>query len=106
PATRGGRASPLRWTAKSTRALAAALTAAGHPVCERTTAGLLHRLGYSLQANAKTREGRQHPDRDAQFRYINDAVRRFLRTHDPVISVDTKKKELVGEDPGYKNAGR
>lgn len=106
PVTRGDPESPLRWTAKSTRTLAAALTAVGHPVSERTTAGLLHQLGYSLQANAKTREGRQHPDRDAQFRYINDAVRRFLRTRDPVISVDTKKKELVGEDPGYKNTGR
>src|SRR5262245_31248530 len=106
PVTRGDPESPLRWTAKSTRALAAALTAAGHPVSERTTAELLHRLGYSLQANAKTREGRQHPDRDAQFRYINDAVCRFLRARDPVISVDTKKKELVGDDPAYKNTGR
>lgn len=106
PGTRGDPESPLRWTAKSTRALAAALTAAGHPASERTTAALLHRLGYSLQANAKAREGKQHPDRDGQFRHINDTVRRFLRSRDPVISIDTKKKELVGEDPGYKNNGR
>ena len=106
PATRGDPESPLRWTSKSTRHLAAALTASGHPVGERTAAALLHRQGYSLQANAKTREGHQHPDRDAQFRYINDQVRSFLGTGDPVISVDTKKKELVGDDPAYRNAGR
>jgi hypothetical protein len=106
PVTRGDPESPLRWTCKSTRQLAAALTAAGHPVSERTTAALLHQSGYSLQANAKTTEGRQHPDRDAQFAHINDTARRYLKSGDPVISVDTKKKELVGESPGYKNNGR
>ena len=106
PLTRGDPESPLRWTCKSTRQLAAALTAAGHPVSERTVARLLHQAGYSLQANAKTTEGRQHPDRDAQFAHINDAVRRYRKTGDPVISVDTKKKELVGQTPGYKNNGR
>ncbi|MBI2170384.1 MAG: ISAzo13 family transposase, partial [Actinobacteria bacterium] len=106
PATRGDPESPLRWTSKSTRQLADALGEAGHPVGERTTAALLRQQGYSLQANAKTREGRQHPDRDAQFRYINEQVRRFLKAKDPVISVDTKKKELVGADSAFKNAGR
>ena len=106
PVTRGDPMSPLRWTAKSTRTLANALSAAGHPVSNVTVARLLRDAGYSLQSNAKTREGAQHPDRDAQFRHINDTARRFLRTKDPVVSVDTKKKELVGTDPGYKNAGR
>jgi hypothetical protein len=106
PATRGDPESPLRWTCKSTRQLAEALTAQGHPVSDRTTAQLLRGAGYSLQANAKTREGKQHPDRDAQFRYIAREVRKFLRAGDPVISVDTKKKELIGAEPGYKNAGR
>ena len=106
PVTRGDPESPLRWTCKSTRQLATALTAQGHPVSERTVAGLLHDAGYSLQANAKTTEGRQHPDRDGQFAHINDTVRRFRRSGDPVISVDTKKKELVSETPGYKNNGR
>jgi hypothetical protein len=106
PATRGDPESPLRWTCKSTRQIADTLTTAGHPVSDRTAAALLRRAGYSLQANAKTREGRQHPDRDAQFHHINDQVRRFLRAGDPVVSVDTKKKELVGGDPGYKNGGR
>ena len=106
PVTRGDPESPLRWTCKSTRQLAAALTGAGHPVSERTVAGLLHDAGYSLQANAKTTEGKHHPDRDGQFAHINDTVRRYRRSGDPVISVDTKKKELVGETPGYKNNGR
>ncbi len=106
PVTRGDPESPLRWTCKSTRQLAAALTAAGHPVSERTVAGLLYDAGYSLQANAKTTEGRQHPDRDGQFAHTNDTARRYRRSGDPVISVDTKKKELVGETPGYKNNGR
>jgi hypothetical protein len=106
PVTRGDPESPLRWTCKSTRQLAGALSEAGHRVSAWTVGQLLHELDYSLQANAKTREGKQHPDRDAQFRYINDHVRRFLRTGDPVISVDTKKKELVGAAPGYKNGGR
>ena len=106
PETRGDPESPLRWTCKSTRQLATTLTAQGHPVSDRTVARLLHEAGYSLQANAKTAEGKQHPDRDAQFGHINTMVRRYLKTGDPVISVDTKKKELVGESPGYKNNGR
>ena len=106
PETRGDPESALRWTCKSTRQLAAALTAAGHPVSDRTTALLLHQAGYSLQANAKTTEGRQHPDRDGQFAHINDTVTRYVKAGDPVISVDTKKKELVGQTPGYKNNGR
>ena len=106
PATRGDPESPLRWTCKSTRMLAAALTAAGHPVSDRTVAALLQQSGYSLQANAKTTEGTQHPDRDGQFDHLNDAVLRCLASGDPVISVDTKKKELVGANPGYRNGGR
>jgi hypothetical protein len=106
PATRGDRQSPLRWTCKSTRELARALTEAGHPVGDRTVAALLRAEGYSLQATAKVSEGRQHPDRDGQFRHINAAVRRFLARGDPVLSVDTKRKELVGVDPPYANAGR
>lgn len=106
PQTRGDPMSPLRWTALSTRSLAEALTAAGHPVSDQTVAGLLRAAGYSLQGNAKTREGKQHPDRDAQFRHLNDTARRYLKAGDPVVSVDSKKKELVGEDPGYKNNGR
>jgi DDE family transposase len=102
PDTRGDPQSPLRWTCKSTRALAEALTAQGHPVSHSTVGDLLRGLGYSLQAAAKTREGSQHPDRDAQFRYLNDQVKDHLATGDPVISVDTKKKELVGD---YKNSG-
>jgi len=106
PVTRGDPTSALRWTAKSTRTLAETLTAQGHPVSDQTVAGLLRAAGYSLQANCKTREGVQHPDRDAQFRHIHDLSRRFLRAKDPVVSVDTKKKELVGVEPGYKNGGR
>ena len=106
PGTRGDPESPLRWTCKSTRQLARTLTAAGHPVSDRTTASLLHQAGYSLQANAKTTEGAQHPDRDGQFAHINDTVAGYLKAGDPVISVDTKKKELVGQTPGYKNNGR
>jgi Rhodopirellula transposase DDE domain len=106
PHTRGDPESPLRWTCKSTRQLADALTAAGHATSHVRAGELLRSLGYSLQANAKTREGKQHPDRDAQFRYINEQVRRHLRAGQPVISVDTKKKELIGADPAYKNAGR
>jgi hypothetical protein len=106
PDSRGDPESPLRWTTKSTRTLADTLAAQGHPVSHVRVGELLHALGYSLQANAKVVEGKQHPDRDAQFHHINDTVRRFLKTGDPVVSVDTKKKELVGEDPGYKNSGR
>jgi transposase len=103
PTTSGDPDSPLRWTSKSVRALAAALAAGGHEVSHTLVAELLHQLGYSLQANRKTREGPQHPDRDAQFRYITAQVRRFQQRDQPTISVDTKKKELIGD---FKNAGR
>jgi hypothetical protein len=103
PVTRGDPMSPLRWTCKSTRRLAEELTSQHHPVSAPTVADLLRQAGYSLQANAKTREGAGHPDRDAQFRHINDTVRRFLDRNEPAISVDTKKKELVGD---FKNGGR
>src|SRR4051812_2469833 len=103
PVTRGDPMSPLRWTCKSTRKLAEGLQQRGHGVGYRTVAGLLRQLNYSLQSNRKTREGASHPDRNAQFEYINDQVRRFQRRGQPVVSVDTKKKELVGD---FKNAGR
>ena len=103
PLSRGDPESPLRWTNKSTRALAAALTAAGHSVSHATVAQLLQSMGYSLQGNRKTEEGADHPDRDAQFQFINDEVRRALAAKRPVISVDTKKKELLGN---YQNAGQ
>jgi len=103
PVTRGAPDSPLRWTCKSTRRLADELTRQGHPVCPRTVAALLAEAGYSLQANRKTREGGKHPDRNAQFEYINAQVRALQRRGQPVVSVDTKKKELVGD---FKNAGR
>jgi hypothetical protein len=103
PLTRGHPESPLRWTCKSTRRLAAELTSQGHRVGYRTVAGLLHEAGYSLQANRKTREGSRHADRNAQFEYINGQALRFQRRRQPVISVDTKKKELVGD---FKNAGQ
>jgi DDE family transposase len=103
PATRGDPESPLRWTSKSTRALADELGGQGHSVAPRTVAKLLHESGYSLQATRKTREGGTHPDRDAQFRYLTELVKAHLAGGDPVVSVDTKKKELVGE---YKNGGR
>jgi transposase len=96
PATRGDPESPLRWTTKSTRHLADPLTAMGHTISHSAVANLLRYLGYSLQATRKTLEGTQHPDRDAQFHYINSLAESFLATGDPVISVDTKKKELVG----------
>jgi Rhodopirellula transposase DDE domain len=103
PVSRGDPESPLRWTIKSTAKLAGELSALGHRVSARTVAKLLKQAGYSLQANAKTIEGGQHPDRDAQFGYLNTQVERFQAGGDPVISVDTKKKELVGN---YKAAGR
>jgi len=103
PDERGDPMSPLRWTTKSTRTLAAQLTAQGYRVGADTIADLLRREGFSLQANTKTIEGKQHPDRDAQFRYINDQVKQHQDTADPVVSVDTKKKELVGQ---FANAGR
>jgi len=106
PDTRGDPMSPLRWTIKSTRNLADALTAGGHPVSHVRVGELLHASGYSLQGNLKSVEGKQHPDRDAQFRHINDLAKRYLKARDPVISVDSKKKELIGETPGYKNNGR
>jgi hypothetical protein len=95
--------SPLRWTCKSTRQLADLLTAQGHPISHMKVAQLLHALHYSLQGNAKTKEGKQHPDRDAQFRYIQRRGKSFLDRGWPVISVDTKKKELVGN---YANSGQ
>ena len=94
--------SPLLWTAKSTRNLAEALTALGHQVSHQTVARLLDDLGYSLQVNRKTEEGEDVPDRDAQFQHINARVRSFQRRGEPVVSVDTKKKELVGN---YRNSG-
>ena len=102
PTRRGDPCSPLCWTTLSTRKLAAELTAAGHRVGADTVARLLREQGFGLQANAKTLEGGQHPDRDAQFSYLNDQAGDHLVAGDPVISVDTKKKELVGR---YKNAG-
>jgi len=103
PTERGDPESPLRWTCKSVRRLAAELNRTAHRTSHRMVAELLHELGYSLQANSKTIEGTGHPDRNAQFEYINRKVKRYLASGDPVISVDTKKKELVGE---FKNGGR
>jgi transposase len=103
PTASGAPDSPLRWTSKSVRHLTAELQAMGHEVSRQLVAELLHALDYSLQANRKTREGAPHPDRDAQFRYINETVARFHQEHQPAISVDTKKKELVGN---FKNGGR
>jgi transposase len=103
PDMRGDPMSPMRWTVKSTRRLADELTRQGHRVCADTVGDLLREEGFSLQANAKTLEGRQHPDRDTQFRYINEQAKAYQDTGDPVISVDTKKKELVGP---FRNPGR
>jgi hypothetical protein len=103
PATRGDPESPLRWTCKSTGNLARELTRRGHPVSDRTVAAMLKDAGYSLQGNRKTREGANHPDRNAQFEHINGRVKAFHRQRQPVISVDTKKKELVGD---FRNSGR
>ena len=103
PATRGHPESGLRWTCKSTAKLAEELTRQNHPVTDRTVAKMLKDAGYSLQANRKTREGHQHPDRNAQFEHINEQVVTFHRQRQPVISVDTKKKELVGD---FRNGGR
>jgi hypothetical protein len=102
PVTRGHPESPLRWTCKSTRKLAEELCRQGHPVSDRTVARLLYDAGYSLQANRKTREGNGHPDRNAQFEHISQQVRRVQKRGQPVVSVDTKKKELVGD---FKNPG-
>lgn len=103
PATRGDPMSPLLWTSKSTRKLAKELQGLGHHVSYRTVARMLNEMEYSLQANARTREGKQHPDRDAQFEYINNKVRSFQRRGLPVISVDAKKREIVGN---FANRGR
>jgi hypothetical protein len=103
PTTRGDPESPLRWTCKSVRNLAEALRAQGHQVSHTLVAELLNATGYSLQANRKTKEGDSHPDRDAQFAYINSQVAAALAEKQPVISVDTKKKELIGD---FRNNGR
>jgi len=101
--TRGDPESPLLWTARSQRNIVAALSKQGHQTNKNMVAKLLKRLGYSLQANRKRLEGAQHPDRNAQFEHINEMIRRQLEMNEPVISVDTKKKELIGP---YKNSGR
>lgn len=103
PVTRGDPESPLRWTCKSVRQLATELKRMGHAVSHRIVAELLHEMEYSLQANRKTLEGSSHPDRDAQFQHISEKIRQFQGERQPVISVDTKKKELVGD---FKNNGR
>jgi transposase len=103
PVTRGDPESPLRWTSKSVRKLAKELQRIGHQVSHQLVSELLHALGYSLQANRKTREGGEHPDRDAQFEHLNSQAKACLAAGEPVISVDAKKKELVGD---FKNGGR
>lgn len=103
PDTRGDPMSPLRWTCKSTGQLALALTRGGHPVSADTVGTMLKESGYRLQANVKVKEGNQHPDRDAQFRYLNEQAREYRDAGLPVVSVDAKKKELIGE---FKNVGR
>ena len=103
PATRGDPCSPLLWTSKSTSKLASSLKDMGHKISPRTVAKLLEELGYTLQSNRKTSEGSCHKDRDAQFEYINEKVKDFQKRNQPVISVDTKKKELIGN---YKNNGQ
>jgi len=103
PVTRGDPQAPLLWTAKSLRNLTDGLRALGHCISHNTVGTLLRGLDYSLQANRKTREGASHPDRDAQFHYINTQVKQALQAGEPAISVDTKKKELVGD---FKNGGR
>src|SRR4029077_16994805 len=102
-AIRGDPQAALLWVSRSQRHLAAALAERGYQVSANLVGRLLKDLGFSLQANAKTREGKQHPDRDAQFQHINKQVQRFRRCRQPAISVDTKKKELVGD---FKSAGR
>ena len=103
PETRGDPESALRWTSKSAAKLARGLAGRGYAVSDRTVLRLLKRMGYSLQANRKTREGADHPDRDAQFQHINDTVEQAIKRHQPTISVDTKKRELVGD---FKAVGR
>jgi transposase len=101
--TRGDPESPLRWTCRSVRNLEAELKNKGHAVSHQVVADLLHELDYSLQANRKTNEGASHPDRNAQFEYVNNKVKQYLGGKEPVISVDTKKKELIGD---FKNTGK
>jgi len=103
PATRGDPMQPLLWTSRSLRNLARALARQGHQTCHTLVGELLQTMGYRLQANSKIREGGQHIDRDAQFQYINTQAVAFLAAHEPIISVDTKKKELVGN---FRNNGR
>ena len=103
PHTRGDPESPLRWTCKSTRNLAEELNRKGHNISHVTVSNLLHNIGYSLQSNRKTKDGASHPDRNAQFEYINNSVRKEIAAGESVISVDAKKKELVGD---FKNPGR
>ena len=103
PTSRGDPMSPLRWTTRSVRNLADELRRVGHTVSHQTVSELLHEMGYGLQANRKTLEGTSHPDRDAQFRHLNEAVQLQLSLGEPVISVDTKKRELVGP---FRNGGR
>jgi DDE family transposase len=103
PSTRGDPMMPLLWTSRSLRSLSRELGRQGHAICPRVVGVLLRELGYSLQGNSKTKEGSQHIDRDAQFHYINDQAVAFLKAGEPVVSVDTKKKELVGN---FKNNGR
>src|SRR6202158_5244100 len=103
PVTRGDPMQPLLWTTRSLRNLVNGLAKKGHKVCPTIVGNLLRDMGYSLQANSKTREGDQHIDRDGQFQYINTQAKAFLAANEPVISVDTKKKELVGN---FKNGGR
>jgi Rhodopirellula transposase DDE domain len=110
PDTRGDPQSPLRWTCKSTWELAEALTVGGHPVSDDTVGRLLKQQGYRLQHMVKTLEGAQYPDRDAQFRYLNEQAKQHLAARQPVVSVDTKKKELIGRfansGPGVAAGGR
>ncbi len=103
PVTRGDPESPLRWTCKSVRHLAKELVRQGHQVSHQLVSELLHDLGYSLQANRKTREGGEHPDRDRQFEHLNAQAQAFLAAGEPAVSVDAKKKELIGD---FKNPGR
>jgi len=103
PETRGDPMNPLRWTTKSLSHLVGGLTRLGHQCTENVVARILHEAGYSLQGNAKTMEGKQHPDRDAQFRYLNEQVKAALAAGEPVVSVDCKKKELIGN---FKNGGK
>jgi transposase len=103
PVTRGDPESPLRWTSKSVRKLARELQRRGHQVSHEWVSELLHKPGYSLQANRKTREGGEHPDRDGQFEHLNAQAAAFLAAGEPVVSVDAKKRELVGD---FKNPGR